>query len=283
MSILLESLNKKSTQTLSKVPTLSDHHFDEEALIDEGTNKKQTFWRLFSVVLLLLLVLSWSSLYIRPFKQYFQTLLQVPFSSSTHTKSLLEKKTIALQKNNPNTTAHSLLLTPTNHSIQPSLQKKTPSVIQTKKQKKISYKPIKKVEPKLQQSVNKMNTKGSKQTSLKKSSINIQKKSHIKENSSQKVAVKKTSSKKHPQKNIAISLDDALLYQDLSDDIHSKLPELNIASYAISTKKKKSFIFLNNKFYNIGEHITPNLKLIAIDQTGIFFKYNTLLFKKEHS
>jgi len=67
MSILLESINNKSkhseTDVSQKIPNLNDLHFDDELMSDEWILKKIQFWKLISLSLFFVLLISWVLFY----------------------------------------------------------------------------------------------------------------------------------------------------------------------------------------------------------------------------
>ena len=64
MSILLESLNQKVDKTeLHQLPDVHSSHFDDEMLGDEVLYKQLKLWKLISLILSLLILLSWGYFY----------------------------------------------------------------------------------------------------------------------------------------------------------------------------------------------------------------------------
>jgi len=72
-------------------------------------------------------------------------------------------------------------------------------------------------------------------------------------------------------------------FEALPESTLSEMPDLEIASYAVSNNVKKSFVVLNGAFYGVGETIAPHLVLIAIKQEAIVVKYKGQLISKKYS
>ena len=79
------------------------------------------------------------------------------------------------------------------------------------------------------------------------------------------------------------STDGIIEFEALPESTLSEMPDLEIASYAVSNNVKKSFVVLNGAFYGVGETIAPHLVLVAIKQEAIIVKYKGQLISKKYS
>jgi hypothetical protein len=113
VSILLESLNQKVDKTeLHQLPDVHSSHFDDEMLGDEVLYKQLKLWKLISLILSLLILLSWGYFYqqkSQPQPQSNQLLVaEQPIVDKVSTQNLDEENINSTVEKEPVTQAKSI-------------------------------------------------------------------------------------------------------------------------------------------------------------------------------
>jgi len=244
MSILLESLNQSKDEKNADVPSVADSHFDDEMLSDEWLLKKLKTWRLFVVYLLVFVLVSVSFFY-----YYIRTTENKISELSIQLEEMMINNKV-LMSNSPKNG-----LTKENDISQQSEKK----LIKT------------------QVRLPENSISGTSKTATIKSQYQPQK---------QKVSDATNSINRQSKRLIseqAITPGKPTEFESLSEVEKNELPDLEIASYAVSSNPQKSFIVLNGAFYAQGEIIAPHLELISIDNDGIVIRYKGRFIRKKYS
>ncbi|PHS16888.1 MAG: hypothetical protein COA86_11555 [Kangiella sp.] len=260
MSILLDSLKQNKDDEGIAVPSVHDSHFDDDMLNDDDLIRSNQLWKLISILLLIVLSISWIYFY-----------LNIPRISDSLIKlssKLIEEKPTKEQVKK--LTKQSVAETSEANKNKVGIIKPSAVLANNKSNddndnlRNNQYQPKKREN--LSDSFSRVNT----------SKENISNTNSIQKNeASQSISYIDFSNKPY-------SSEDAIFYEELSTELLMNLPNLDIDSYAVSSNPKKSFIVLNGSFYGEGETIAPNLKLLSIDKKNVLFKYKNQLIKKNY-
>lgn len=242
LSILLESLsqqNKDSNLHSHQVPDVSDSHFDEQVFDDSGLYRRVRLWRLSAITLLLLLLASWS---------YFVLKLDKAEVGRSEVNKVIGK---VVNDEAINITAEV--------SEQPA--KTTPP--------RRVYKPQKRqLEAGAQIQHN-----------------NVQDNPEIKQDVQFDAA--KTSAATQNNQLVPVAADSpqvkapgaAILKEQLSADLQSQFPQIEIDSYVVADSAEKSFVILDGAFYKVNQVIAPDLILRDISRTHLVVEFHSQLVK----
>jgi len=255
MSILLESLNQSKDEKNGDVPSVTDSHFEDEMLSDEWLLKKLKIWRLISVCLLICILISSSLFYyfIVTSENKIAKLNQQLEQSLVKNETLLasRSKVDLTQENNKN--SQGKLVQPRSETT--PIEVRVPEIENLPTQK-IQYQPKKQV---ISEVVTPQNTGDT----ISSGSTNQQ---TAPSDSHQTIVPGK------PRE-----------FESLSEAEKAELPDLEIASYAVSSNPQKSFVVLNGSFYGQGEIIAPHLVLVSINKEGIVIRYKERFISKKYS
>ena len=249
MSILLESLSQDNKPPNNNVPDIHSTHFDDEMLGDEWLIKRVKVWRLASAVLLIVLVASWLFFYLQLSSSSFQA----------------------------ETVGHEALIVTDVPKKQQQLVESSVVENQPVLEEKLleEQRPIEKASP---------NSKMVNKNEFTMQNYAPQKR----ENSSKSVSAADVNISSPSVKSVAASkvksgdnsaVGTALLVNELSEDLQSKFPKIEINSYVVADSAKDSFVILDGGFYKIDQVIAPDLILRKIANQEIVVEFHSQLVK----
>jgi len=260
VSILLDSLKQKQDEEGRIVPSVHNSHFDDEMLNDDALIRSNQLWKLTSILLLIVLSMSWIYFYL--------DISRTSEHSVKRSPRLIEEQHENLTKRNVAET------------IEENINKVDKNGVDIIKPSVVLVNNINNDENENSRN-NQYQPKKRETLSDSFSRVNVSKNSISNKNSIQKN--KPSQSISHSDfSNKPDSSEDAIFYEELSTELLMNLPSLDIDSYAVSSNPKKSFIVLNGSFYGEGEAISPNLILLSIDKKNVLFRYKNQLIKKNY-
>lgn len=270
MSILLESLNKEPTDQENQVPDVHASHFDDDMLGDEWLLRRIRMWQVLSFLLIVVLVISWVSFYgqLDQAQSKSAELIAENSALKSQLKNESQVDTTASSNTQLENKASDISLG-TNTKVQPEAQSEAAAPViestpvDTHSQASNSVATDEPKNNKLQYVPKKRQPRDA-ETAVSKSSI---------------------SSRKTPSQMVSndTSQGTILSKEELSSELLSQFPNIEINSFVVAENADDSFVILDGSFYKVNQVIAPNLVLREISKQYILVEFHTQLIKLPHN
>lgn|GEM_PF-3133619 len=251
MSILLESLSRETPQKDNGVPDIHANHFDDEMMGDDWLIRRVKKWRIIATVLFFALMASWLFFFL---SVDFSAKYAFESEPTTPDQSITDQTTTDQTVDESARAADNKPL-----SNVATLPIDKPSTVESQSHKQSQNQSDFSAEP----------------TVVKETYQPKKRESVLLTTPTEKTSKSEKAAGKIATDNASKSTGTALTLEELSDELRSQFPNIEINSYVVADSREESFVILDGGFYKIDQVIAPDLILREITQEAIVVEFRS--------